>query len=903
MFCRQCGNKLGDRDLFCARCGAPVNDGPLKANSSVGLTPAAKDSERIIEEFYRVNKRREETQAILDMEYAAIKSGTVDVPHVETITYPEPQPVQPVQSNEAFVIGAAPIPVVAPTPTPIVEPTAPVVDPAPIPVVEPVPTPTVAPAPAPVVEPIPTPIVPPVQEAPQVVIPEPTPAEEPTPAPTVTPEPAPVVEPIPTPAVAAVQEVPQVAIPEPAPVVEPTPTPAVESTPAPAAAPTPEVPKYKPTAEDEAEWNKEFPRYTPTLFFDPPEVKLYEEIAETQKEVTPEPEVNIEPEVEVAPVIPTVPVVEPTPAVEPASIVEPTPVVPAPTPTSKEEAESMFSQAEQTAAEITGTLSDFENKKDSINQEAQATLDMMEKMFAEFDMPLAASVGTAGTVATGMAVDSVINDMKSAPEQASPLQGVKPEPEPIQTEPVTSEPIAPIKPEPVKSEPIAPVHPEPIQAKPDQTQVKTQLDSDAEETPENPPEEGKKKGLFGRFGKKNKAAKDEAGATIGATTPDTAVADTTDKAAATTTAGTTDKAATTTTATTTAESKPSRVRSLADLEEEYEGTLARDKGTSSGNLAAAGSLTEQSSIAERRALIDEYADVDQDEEEYESAPGGIVKKALLGIFTALLAIAAIVSILVTFGRETAPGKAILDAWDNIKTSDDALSEEDMIGKEDEKDSSKLDEESEDSKDADNKDADAENQDQDADNADTDNQDAASQEDQDADTEDTDDPETDNQTEDPDFDPDDPDGVSKIDSVETAANLKITDGAFTAEGLSDATELTDAEKSEELAETISAYYTALLRKMNRNDDEVLSMIVSGSKLMNDISAIKPDAIVLHHITDLQIGETRANGSDYYTIVNIKETTNDGKAPTESRRLLHIVEENGAYKFAEVVSPSR
>ena len=90
MFCRQCGNELYDTDLFCNRCGAPVTPGPsqerAKNYSSEGLTPAAKDAERIIEEFYRTNKRKEETQSILDMEFHAIK-GEATPHNLDEITY------------------------------------------------------------------------------------------------------------------------------------------------------------------------------------------------------------------------------------------------------------------------------------------------------------------------------------------------------------------------------------------------------------------------------------------------------------------------------------------------------------------------------------------------------------------------------------------------------------------------------------------------------------------------------------------------------------------------------------------------------------------------------------------------------------------------------------------------
>jgi len=44
MFCRQCGNKLGDDNQFCIKCGAKVNkpqQSPLPAKAPVSLSPAA----------------------------------------------------------------------------------------------------------------------------------------------------------------------------------------------------------------------------------------------------------------------------------------------------------------------------------------------------------------------------------------------------------------------------------------------------------------------------------------------------------------------------------------------------------------------------------------------------------------------------------------------------------------------------------------------------------------------------------------------------------------------------------------------------------------------------------------------------------------------------------------------
>ena len=101
--------------------------------------------------------------------------------------------------------------------------------------------------------------------------------------------------------------------------------------------------------------------------------------------------------------------------------------------------------------------------------------------------------------------------------------------------------------------------------------------------------------------------------------------------------------------------------------------------------------------------------------------------------------------------------------------------------------------------------------------------------------------------------------------------------------------------------VSDYYSKLVERMNKDSDAVLGLIQEDSKLMTDVSGIKADAIVLHAITKLEVGEARKNGDSYYVIVRINEVTNDGKPASTYKRVLRLVadEETHTLKAAEIV----
>ena len=96
-----------------------------------------------------------------------------------------------------------------------------------------------------------------------------------------------------------------------------------------------------------------------------------------------------------------------------------------------------------------------------------------------------------------------------------------------------------------------------------------------------------------------------------------------------------------------------------------------------------------------------------------------------------------------------------------------------------------------------------------------------------------------------------------------------------------------------------YYSKLYKRINKDDDAVLKLIVPDSKLMGDVSAVKKDAIVLHHLNKLEIGEIRRNGNDFYMMVRLSESTNDGKADSQVTKVLRMTTDNKEVKMAEIV----
>ena len=81
-----------------------------------------------------------------------------------------------------------------------------------------------------------------------------------------------------------------------------------------------------------------------------------------------------------------------------------------------------------------------------------------------------------------------------------------------------------------------------------------------------------------------------------------------------------------------------------------------------------------------------------------------------------------------------------------------------------------------------------------------------------------------------------------------------------------------------------YFSKLMDKKSKGDDAVIDLIVKGSKLFNDVSAIKSDHLVVHTISKMEIGEIRKNGDDVYLLVTLTETTGDEKPDETYTRVL-------------------
>lgn len=89
----------------------------------------------------------------------------------------------------------------------------------------------------------------------------------------------------------------------------------------------------------------------------------------------------------------------------------------------------------------------------------------------------------------------------------------------------------------------------------------------------------------------------------------------------------------------------------------------------------------------------------------------------------------------------------------------------------------------------------------------------------------------------------------------------------------------------VVDTVLAYYSGLTKRMNEGSDEVLSLIDPDSALYGVISAITQDTGNTHGISTVQIGEIRNNEQDYFVLVRIGETKNDG-APAVATRAIRM-----------------
>ena len=803
MYCRQCGNKLYDTDRFCNRCGAPVNPGEeiaQEAYASSGLTPAAKDSERIIEEFYKSNRRKEDTQSILDMEFAAIKGDPVDLRDLSAIAY---------RGRDEYYAPAPQVPHYTPQSL--------------RPEMQDV-------RPAPQFEDLFADMKPSVEEE--------QPLEEP-------------VEEI----IIEVEPEEEIII-----EVEPEEEIIIEA-----------------EVEEDDEWAELFPQYTPVLFFDPPEYMLSDLEIPIEPEIAAEPEIAVEPEIAIEPEIETEPQPEPAPAPAPA---QPTPAPAQPTQTATD---ALFAEAENNAAAIAASIGAFDTQKSSINQEAQATLDMLDKLFADFDKPIADSVGAASTpsyATSTYAAPNYADQPYSTPAYAAPTYTAQPSAAAHNAAadldkyaPATASGIATGKAiqkavlDPEEEPPEEGFEDdedfldEPIEKQEgDSAEAASAEEKPAEAAEKKPETKKEKKGFFRRKTKEEPVEIDE------------------------------DE-----------EEETSNIQKRSNvivLNPEFLNPDEKASGKGTEDFKIAVNMTHGVRAMDRempRAFDDDA------EEYYEPRRGGnVIRKVMMGILTALLALAAIISILITFGRETTAGKAVLDFWDNIKG---ITSEEEAAPASEAELSETVETDTNNTSDSG---ANA--------NANANTNESTSAE--------TTEPETTKPEETP-------------ENAESNLRRKVNEGFNASEGgfgeAIEAPELTmeagreysldefyssaifvDGEwyKNESgesvtyndaIFEMVSDYYSKLVERMNKDSDAVLGLIQEDSKLMTDVSGIKADAIVLHAITKLEVGEARKNGDSYYVIVRINEVTNDGKPASTYKRVLRLVadEETHTLKAAEIV----
>ena len=873
MFCRKCGNQLYDSDLFCNRCGAPVNPSPedlQKSQTAVGLTPAAKDSERIIEEFYKSNRRKEETQSILDMEFAAISGEPVDLRDLSAYTYrgredyaapqvtfrPAPQFEDLFEDAKRQEAEAAPAPViesvVAPTPIPveIVAPVEEVIEPSVDEVAEQVVEEVAEQVVEEVAEPVVEEVIEPVGEVEEIT-------EEIAPAET------------------AVEELSEI---------------------------TPEEleNKYNPTEEDLIEWDDLFPNYEPTLFFDPPEYILYEMSETAPTAAEPQAETKVEaPQVETKVVAPTSnQQVEPSPMQN--QQVEPSPiqnlqVEPSPMPT-------------------------FDAQKTSINREAQATLDMLDQLFADFDKPIADSVGVgAGYAAPNYAASTYNQPSYAAPTYAAPTYTSQPSN--VHTAdldkfaPATASGIA-------TGKAIQKAVLDPEEEPPEEGFEDDEDFEDAPDTSLNGDAKSADAGTAGNAGDGN-ASDDKSNGKSGDSKSDKSEKK---------------------------EKKGLFRRKSKDVpeepeeEEEEEKTNVQKRSNVivlnpeflNADEKASGKGTEDFKIASNmthgvramdRAMPRDY---EEEEEYYEPRRGGnVLRKVMMGILTALLALAAVISILITFGRDTTAGQAVLNFWDNIKgivseEQDEPASEAEL--------NEDIDEPNNAGESTDNSGTNTEGNAADDTNTGDQGENGSGENGEPSDSpENSDNPENSENGEQAE-NPDNPDN-----SEEPAAdvlrivneNFNAAEGGFgeavqepelvmapgvfySLDGFHDSHIFSDSEWYQDengesvttnaaIFYTVSDYYDKLIARMNRDSEEVLALILPDTKLMTDVSGIRADAIVLHAITKLEIGEARTNDDNYYVIVRINEVTNDGRPASTYKRVLRLVPDNEehTFKVAEVV----
>lgn len=104
---------------------------------------------------------------------------------------------------------------------------------------------------------------------------------------------------------------------------------------------------------------------------------------------------------------------------------------------------------------------------------------------------------------------------------------------------------------------------------------------------------------------------------------------------------------------------------------------------------------------------------------------------------------------------------------------------------------------------------------------------------------------------------------------------------------------------ELVGFVMQYYSKLNDRMNHNSTDVLQMIIPKTKLLGDVSAIKADPVVVHSLDLLEIGEIRRAGTEFYIMVRLTQSTNDGHPSQSSIKVLHIHTTDKTAQMAEIV----
>ncbi len=151
----------------------------------------------------------------------------------------------------------------------------------------------------------------------------------------------------------------------------------------------------------------------------------------------------------------------------------------------------------------------------------------------------------------------------------------------------------------------------------------------------------------------------------------------------------------------------------------------------------------------------------------------------------------------------------------------------------------------------------------------------------------------------------------IGTVEEGTDLKfVIEKDYGVEGITKAISFDDdiwyiSEATEsvhytpEIVGFVIDYYSKLYKRINKNDDSVLKLVAKETKLYGDVEAIRKDAIVIHNLEKLRIGEIRRYNSDFYVMVEISETTNDGNPPTKVTKVLRMTALDKEIKMVEIV----